>query len=122
MNTIKNLWNDEAGFVVSTELVIVATILVLGLIVGQSTLRDAVVVELSDLATAISNIDQSYDYDQVTGHSASTAGSDFVDALDFCDAAAAEGSQGLAGSGQCVLIGDGAVGNDGNANVEGAAE
>ena len=31
---LKNLWNDEAGFTVALELVLVAVILVIGLVTG----------------------------------------------------------------------------------------
>ena len=34
MKLLRRLWTDEAGFVVSTELVLVATVLVIGLLVG----------------------------------------------------------------------------------------
>ena len=46
------LWNDEAGFIVSAELVLIATILVLGMIVGLVSVRDQVVQELGDIALA----------------------------------------------------------------------
>jgi hypothetical protein len=84
-NTAKNLWNDEAGFVVSVELVLISTIAVLGLMTGLTAVRDGVVSELSDTAGAVQDMNQSYSYNGVVGHSASTAGSDFNDALDFCD-------------------------------------
>jgi len=86
MNMLSNFWNDEAGFVVSSELVLIGTILVLGVVVGLATVRDQVVQELGDLALAISNINQSYSFSGVTGHTSSTAGSLFIDELDFCDA------------------------------------
>ncbi|MFK7777712.1 MAG: hypothetical protein QM501_06270 [Gimesia sp.] len=82
---LSNFWNDEAGFVVSSELVLIGTILVLGVVVGLATVRDQVVQELGDLALAISNINQSYSFSGVTGHTSSTAGSIFDDELDFCD-------------------------------------
>jgi hypothetical protein len=85
MNMLTNFWNDEAGFVVSSELVLIGTILVLGVVVGLATVRDQVVQELGDLALAISNINQSYSFSGVTGHTSSTAGSIFIDLLDFCD-------------------------------------
>jgi hypothetical protein len=65
---LKALLNDEAGFVVSTELVLIATILVIGLIVGQTTLRDQVVTELADVADAVSAIDQGFAYSEIQGH------------------------------------------------------
>ncbi|QDT42253.1 hypothetical protein Pan241w_23350 [Gimesia alba] len=85
MNMLTKFWNDEAGFVVSSELVLIGTILVLGVVVGLATVRDQVVQELGDLALAISNINQSYSFSGVTGHTSSVAGSIFADALDFCD-------------------------------------
>lgn len=85
MNMLTKFWNDEAGFVVSSELVLIGTILVLGVVVGLATVRDQVVQELGDLALAISNINQSYSFSGVTGHTSSVSGSRFYDRLDFCD-------------------------------------
>ena len=82
----RKLWNDEAGFIVSAELVLIATILVIGMIVGLVTIRDQVVQELADVAGAISQINQSYSFSGVTGHTSRTMGSRFQDNADFCDA------------------------------------
>lgn len=92
---LRTLLNDEAGFVVSAELVLVATILVIGMIVGLSEVQHAVVAELNDVAEAVGELNQSYSY---TGFSAIktigaetgqiksfTSGSDFADNLDDCD-------------------------------------
>lgn len=88
MQMLRKLWKDQDGFVVSTELVLVATILVIGMVVGLATVRNAVVQELGDVAMAIGNINQSYGYTGVQGreNSSATAGSEFTDELDFCDA------------------------------------
>lgn len=86
MKMIAQLWNDEAGFIASTELVLIATILVLGMITGLHTVRNSVVQELGDVAQAIGNVNQSYDYAGATGHSSSTAGSNYGDNTDYCDA------------------------------------
>ncbi len=85
MSLMKRLWNDEAGFVVSAELILIATIAVLGLIVALDTVRNAVTSELSDVAGAIQNVNQSYAWSAVQGHSATVAGSAFADNTDFCD-------------------------------------
>ena len=85
MSIVKRFWKDETGFVITTELILIAVILVIGLIAGLTTLRDQVVQELGDLATAIGAINQSYSFSGVTGHTSSTAGSLFFDLLDFCD-------------------------------------
>ena len=84
-NLVSRVWNDEAGFVVSSELVLIGTILVIGLVSGLTSLRDQVVQELGDLALAIASINQSYSYSAITGHSGSSAGSIFQDNLDYCD-------------------------------------
>lgn len=85
MNVAQKLWNDEAGFIVSIELILIATIAVIGLIAGLTAVRDAVVSELSDVAGAIQDLNQSYTFFGVQGHSGATAGSDYIDQTDFCD-------------------------------------
>ena len=85
MMVLKRLWNDEAGFVVSTELVLLATVAVIGLITGIAAVRDGVVSELSDVAGAVQEVNQSYSYDGVVGHNAATSGTKFDDNLDECD-------------------------------------
>ena len=87
----KSLWNDESGVILSAEIVLIGTILVLGMIVGLVELQCAVVAELSDLSSAIGNLDQSY---QVSGFSSSkgngrykarTNGAAYSDRADTCD-------------------------------------
>ncbi|MCA9227985.1 MAG: hypothetical protein KDA47_20330 [Planctomycetales bacterium] len=84
---MRTLWNDESGAVISGEVVLTATILVIGVVVGLKSVRDAVVTEICDLAQAVSNLSQSYSYSGVDGHSSGAAGAFFQDAGDFCDTA-----------------------------------
>jgi Flp pilus assembly pilin Flp len=79
------LWKDSHGFVVSTEYIIVATIIALGLIAGLAAIRDGIVSEISDVAGSVQDLNQSYHYNALTGHSATNVGSDFQDSTDFCD-------------------------------------
>lgn len=81
----KSIWHDDAGFIISIELILIATIMVIGLIAGFTAVRDAVVCELSDVGGAIQDLNQGYTYNGVTGHSGSTVGSDYLDARDHCD-------------------------------------
>lgn len=83
---LSQLWQDEHGFIVSSELIFVATLLVIGMVTGLATVRDQVLFELADVADAISEVDQSYTIAAVTGHSSSTAGVIFTDQNDFCEA------------------------------------
>lgn len=85
MNLMTRFWNDEAGFVVSSELVLLATIVVLGLVTGMSSIRNGVVQELGDLSDAFGVISQDYTFSGVSGHASSTAGSFYTDNDDFCD-------------------------------------
>lgn len=82
---LRCLVHDEAGFVVSTELVLVATVAVIGMIVGMTSVRDNVVQELGDVSAAVSDVNQSYYWAPISGHHARVAGSGFQDNLDDCD-------------------------------------
>ncbi|MCR9119429.1 MAG: hypothetical protein NXI22_21055 [bacterium] len=98
MTVLKRLWNDQGGAVISIELVLVATIAVLGLIVGMTTLRNSVTNELADVAGAVDDIHQGYTYTGVQGHGSAVAGSDFLDLGDYCDDAEDQ----AAAADQCV--------------------
>ena len=89
---LNQLWNDEAGFVISAELVLVLTIAVLAMIVGLSEVAVAVNTELNDISNAIGALNQSYAYTGFVGAGAAGgksksfyAGSRFEDATDDCD-------------------------------------
>lgn len=82
---MKSLFNDENGFVVSAELILVATIVVLGLIVGLVEVRQAISEELEDVASAIGSINQSYTYSGLKTPKSCLSGSRFFDDRDFCD-------------------------------------
>jgi hypothetical protein len=76
MKVFRRLWNDEAGFIISSELVLVATILVIGMIAGLTVLRDQVVMELADLGQAIGSVSQTYAYASVSAGSSTEAYTD----------------------------------------------
>jgi hypothetical protein len=81
----RNLWLDNDGFIISSELILVGTVLVIGLLVGIVSVRDQVLLEVRDVAAAMSKTVQTFSFAAVTGHSASTGGSVFGDVGDFCD-------------------------------------
>lgn len=86
-NLVLNLWSEEAGFVVSAELVLVSTIAVLAMVVGLAEVAWGVNQELEDTASAFGSVNQSYRYSGMVGHVATAQGSFFQDLIDFCDAA-----------------------------------
>lgn len=85
MKIAQKFWSDDQGFVVSSELVLIATVVVIGLLTGLAAVRDAVISELSDVAGAIQDINESYSIDGVVGHNANTAGFNYLDGTDECD-------------------------------------
>ncbi len=62
MNLLKALRQDEHGVILSAEIVIVGSLLVIGLITGIACLQKSVNGELQDLAGAIGALDQSYSF------------------------------------------------------------
>ena len=93
-----SLWNDESGAILSMELILLATIVVVGALVGLATYRDAMVQELGDSAASIASLNQTFSYDEVSQsgsfgdgvslieYRARTEGSRYEDARDFCEA------------------------------------
>ncbi len=81
MKKMKKMKNKKAGFIVSVELLLITTILVIGLIVGLVPVRNAVIAELSDTAAAIDAIEHSYSYEGVAlaGQSAAAVGGSAFD-------------------------------------------
>ena len=60
MKYLKLLWNDQLGATGAMGLILLATILAIGAIVGLTTLRDQIVQEMGDMAVAIESLDQSF--------------------------------------------------------------
>jgi len=85
MNILNALKNDENGFVVSAELVLVGTILVLGMIVGLTELSFNVNQELEDLGSGIGGINQTYYFTRASGKKGEAVGSTYLDFQDECD-------------------------------------
>lgn len=56
--TMKNFWRDESGAIVSSELVLIATLLTLPLITGLVKVKNAINTSLDNYGTTISNLNQ----------------------------------------------------------------
>lgn len=85
MNILNTLRNDENGFIVSAELVLVGTICVIGMIVGLTELSYGVNEELEDLGSAVGGINQTYYFTLASGKKGEVVGSTFLDFQDECD-------------------------------------
>jgi Flp pilus assembly pilin Flp len=86
---LMKLFRDEQGVIISAELALVLTIVVIGVIVGLSEVAVAVNTELNDISNAIGALDQSYGF---TGFHARdgkfksfSAGTTYSDRVDDCD-------------------------------------
>lgn len=80
---MKNLWQqllkDETGVIVSSELALVGTVGVLGMVVGLESVATAVTQELTDLSNAYRSLNQSYSYRSISkGQHARFSGSGFT--------------------------------------------
>lgn len=82
---LKQLWKDENGFALSTELILIATVVLIGALVGLSTYRDQLVQEFGDAALAVGALNQSYSFSGGTVAGFTVAGSSFTDLADECD-------------------------------------
>jgi len=89
---MRKFFNDEAGLVVSAELVLVVTLIFTAVAVGLAAARDALTQELNDVSEMIGTVDQSYNIAGLTapgnGASAnhgSNNGMGFNDRQDNCD-------------------------------------
>lgn len=83
--TFAALLSDEAGFVVSAELILISTIVVIGLIVGLAEVSLNVTNELEDVGSATGQMQQGYYVAGTHGHKAWVSSSYFVDNVDLCD-------------------------------------
>lgn len=70
MKLLTNFWRDEAGLVMSAELVMLGTVGVIGATVGISAASTAINDELVEFSHAIRSLDQSY---EVQGHTSCRA-------------------------------------------------
>jgi hypothetical protein len=80
----KNTKKSQAGFVMTTELVLILSVMVIGMVVGLVTMRDSLTAEMEDVAEAIGQLDQSYAFDGLVNAegTAFLEGSGFIDATD----------------------------------------
>lgn len=78
-NVMARLWNDDDGALIAVEWIFLATILILGVIVGMVAVRQAIIAEFHDIANSLLALNQSF---RITGQSnceSSTAGTFFFD-------------------------------------------
>ncbi len=77
--------NDDAGFIISAELVLVSTIAVLALVVGLAEISSNINNELEDVGSAFGSLNQSFHFQGQSGCGASAVGTWHEDFSDDCD-------------------------------------
>lgn len=90
---LQRLLDDEAGFIVSAEIVIILTIGVIGMVVGLASIQHALLGEFADLGLAFQALNQSYSTPTYRGcmkwggwggRTSWVSGSAFYDVYDGC--------------------------------------
>jgi hypothetical protein len=77
---LRNMWNDDGGStLVTSEILFIFAILVLGIITGLVAVRQALMSELVESAQALMGINQSFSFSGQSNCEASTAGSSAAD-------------------------------------------
>lgn len=86
MKTSKSKINTKQskGFVLTAELILLVTILILGSVIGMVSMRDSLNAEMDDVSEAIGALDQGYEFDGIVNDQATAtiAGSTWDDATD----------------------------------------
>lgn len=117
LKLLRRLTDDDHGFILSAELVIVGTVLVLGLVSGLACLQQSVNCELKDVAGAVDHLNQSYSFSGILSQCklrcrpTYTAGSSFLNCEQHCEISCAQ-MVGTSCLNQC-----GASGNAGACNA-----
>jgi len=78
-HALRRFWSDDSGALLATEWIFIATILVIGLIVGLTSVRNAVLNEMEEVAAAIGSLSQSFSFGGIAGCCDFTNGSAFSD-------------------------------------------
>lgn len=78
-HSLNALWSDDAGSVIAIEFLFLVTILIIGIICGLASVRDAVSTELAEVANAILALSQGYSIQGLTGCCSEVQGSQAID-------------------------------------------
>ena len=88
---IRTLLQEESGFILSGEFLVIMTVVFCGVVVGFVSIRDSLVGELHDVSEAIGSVSQSYNVGGIRkardngNYHAKCSGFGFNDDADDCD-------------------------------------
>jgi Flp pilus assembly pilin Flp len=64
---LRKLWKDDAGALLATEWLFLATILVIGVVVGLVVLRNAVASEMTEFGNAVTSLNMGFRFPGLIG-------------------------------------------------------
>ena len=114
LEQIRKLIRDTNGAIGAAELAFVGTVMLIGLLVGFTSIRDSIVSELSDVVGCAQDSNQSYTYHGVASRSGVVAGSSFQDQADHDD----DSPDDPAGAADNCITFDGSPVNEGPAIID----
>jgi Flp pilus assembly pilin Flp len=76
---MRKFWRDDCGALISAEFLFVATILVIGVIIGLTNVRAALNAELTELGNAFLALSQGFAISGLSGSNGSVDGSQAFD-------------------------------------------
>jgi hypothetical protein len=79
VHLMNKLWKDDQGALIASEYLFVATILVIGSVVGLTNLREAINDELTELGNALLALSQGFVISGSSGTAGSVDGSQAID-------------------------------------------
>lgn len=78
LKVLTQLWKDDCGALEAIEFILTASILVFGLVVGLTALRNAITTELEELGNAILAVNNSFSVGGLSGCCSSVQGSQAI--------------------------------------------
>ena len=99
----RRFWREEEGAIVTSELLLIATLLVIGVVAALAAVRAAIVTELADFSSSIGTMNQSFSVGGTASADGSfTGASAFADAADAGDTVGPQGQQ--VGPSACIVV------------------
>ena len=74
-----SLWSDDGGAIIAIEWILFVAIVLIGLIVGFVAIRNAVVDEITVIATAVDSVAVCYSYAGLSNCESAVCGSQVID-------------------------------------------
>ncbi len=78
-NVLRTFWTDDTGAIIAAEYLFLATILVIGILIGFASIRDSINTEFAELGNGYLALSQGYVLSGQSGCCSLTDGSQTID-------------------------------------------